>query len=95
MAGRAGASGDAREDACINYCTLYIQACETHEKNTYDDVQDCSATCATAGWPFGSEPAEPNSLQCRQIHAGFAVAGNPELHCFHSAEVPTMGACEP
>jgi hypothetical protein len=95
IAGNAGAGIDPREDACINYCSLYFQACETHEKNTYDNIMDCFTTCATAGWPFGSDVDEANSLQCRQTHAGFAVAGMPELHCFHSAELPTMGKCEP
>jgi hypothetical protein len=95
MAGRAGASGDPREDACINYCTLYIQACQAHPANTYANVQGCITTCATADWPFGSDLNEPNSLQCRQTHAGFAVAQGPESHCFHASEFPSMGNCEP
>ena len=100
MAGKGGSAGsgsDPREDACINYCTLYLQACVTHEANSYDDINDCIATCAVADWPFdpAGEPEAPNSLQCRRLHAGFAVAANPELHCFHSAELPSMGKCEP
>lgn len=99
MAGRGGSAGagsDPREDACINYCATYIQACATHEANTYADVSACGLTCATAGWPFdtSSGAAEaPNSLQCRRLHAAFALDA-PEFHCFHSSEFPSNGKCE-
>jgi hypothetical protein len=94
MAGDAGAGGDPREEACIRYCSLYLQACMNHEANTYANVQDCLMICGTAGWPLGSDLNESNSLQCRETHAGFAVTQGPDQHCFHSAEVPSKGNCE-
>jgi hypothetical protein len=95
IAGSAGAGGDPREDACIEYCDLYFQACELHPSNTYVDDRACRSTCFLAPWPFGSDPEEKDSVQCRLVHAGFAVDISPDPHCFHSAAVPTMGACEP
>lgn len=95
-AGSAGTGTDEREDACIEYCDTYLRACTAHEANTYEDINDCAVKCATLGWPFdpNGQPEAPNSLQCRLLHAGFALASNPETHCFHAAEVPSNDKCE-
>jgi hypothetical protein len=91
---QAGAGpDDEREPICQDYCNTYILACAGHEANTYDDVYDCLLTCASAGWPLGTDPMGPNSLQCRRQHAIFAIE-NRNPHCYHSAEFPSMGVCE-
>lgn len=96
--GDAGASGDDRESVCLEYCGIYFGACEDFEANTYASEVDCNDKCivpeAQGGWPFGP-PSAPNTVECRFVHAKLA-RDNPTMldpHCFHSAEVPTKGAC--
>jgi hypothetical protein len=91
--GGGGDPGDMIEEACSEYCTTYLMACEGQPANTYDDIADCALTCASSGWPLGTFE-EPNSISCRLIHAGFALAGPTDPHCFHSAEVPSKGKCD-
>jgi hypothetical protein len=91
--GTAGTGADPREDACTEYCSLYFEACTDHPSNTYTDDRDCRSTCFLAPWPLGSDPDEKDSVQCRLVHAGYAVDITPAPHCFHAAEVPSMGAC--
>lgn len=91
--GTAGTGADPREEACTEYCDLYFQACEMHPSNTYADDRDCRSTCFLAPWPLGSDPDEKDSVQCRLVHAGYAVDITPVPHCFHAAEAPSMGAC--
>jgi hypothetical protein len=91
--GTGGEFGEeAREFACNEYCTTYFKNCADEPPNTYDDATDCLTTCFTSGWPFGPDDTEPNSIQCRSLHATLA-AGAPDPHCFHSAEVPTKTTC--
>ena len=95
VAGSAGAVGDEREALCISYCDSYYQVCEDHQQNTYDDVTDCRRTCVLSDWPLGVDADEKNSVKCRVAHAELAITLGVTPHCFHSAEFPTMGACEP
>lgn len=91
--GEGGEFGsDARELKCSDYCETYFENCTDSEANTYDDEDDCLVTCFNAEWPFGPVEGEPNSLQCRSLHARLA-ADNPDPHCFHSAEVPSLTTC--
>jgi hypothetical protein len=102
-AGKGGSSGAGGLDlstqievACGEYCDLYFMACSEHEANTYDDKSDCFLTCASSGWPL-SDPNRtnaPGTIECRKNHAGFANTQGPDPHCFHSAEVPSMGLCD-
>jgi hypothetical protein len=92
--GQGGAEfAAAREEACFGYCRTYVAACMGHEANTYSSESQCITTCTSSNWPFGADPTESNSVQCRLFHADLATAQrNP--HCFHAAEVPTQGACD-
>jgi len=93
VTGDAGAGvGDDRESACGDYCTTYLANCGDSVANTYDDVGDCLTTCFTSDWPLGSDANEPNSVQCRVVHAHLA-ATTQDPHCFHSAEVPSKTTC--
>lgn len=94
--GEAGAGfEDLREQACFQYCSTYLGACGDHPANDYLNVYDCVEVCANSDWPFSTNPDdlnEPNSLQCRRAHAGFAQS-SPDPHCFHSARLPTGAFC--
>jgi hypothetical protein len=90
--GTAGASDDPRELACGDYCTTYIKNCHDSPANTYTGLDDCLDTCFTSDWPFGTDDTEPNSLQCRVVHAHLA-ATLQDPHCYHSAEVPSKTIC--
>jgi len=93
--GAAGTGDDeARELACGDYCTTYLDNCGDFEANTYDDRSDCLTTCFTSNWPLGDDLAEVNSIQCRALHAELAMTSQ-DPHCFHSAEVPTGTSCAP
>ncbi|HEV8550415.1 MAG TPA: hypothetical protein VGQ57_15330, partial [Polyangiaceae bacterium] len=95
LGGGAGASeADARELACGDYCATYLKNCKDSPANTYDDDTDCVTTCFSSNWPFGTDLAEVNSVQCRGLHAQLAAA-MPVPHCFHSAEFPTGTSCAP
>lgn len=95
VTGDAGASAqDERENACGDYCTTYLANCADFPANTYDDLGDCLNTCFTSNWPFGTNAAEVNSVQCRQVHAHLAEQ-NQDPHCFHSAEFPSGTSCAP
>jgi hypothetical protein len=81
---------------CGAYCDLYFMACTGHEANTYDDKPDCFLTCVSSGWPL-NDPDEinaPGTIECRKTHAGLANTMGVDPHCFHSAEVPSKGACD-
>ena len=86
-------SEEAREVACLDYCTTYLANCADSPPNTYEDENDCLNTCATAGWPFGPITLQENSLQCRQAHAKLAASAQ-DPHCFHSSEFPTKTICQ-
>jgi hypothetical protein len=90
--GQGGDMSDARELACGEYCTTYLGNCSKSPANTYDDLDDCLNTCFNSDWPLGPDQAEPNSVQCRDLHAHLA-RDLPDPHCFHSAEVPTGVSC--
>jgi hypothetical protein len=91
--GTGGEFGEeAREFACDDYCTTYFENCADSVANTYEDVDDCLTTCFSSDWPFGAQAMQPNSIQCRVIHAKLA-ADLQDPHCFHSAEVPTKTTC--
>jgi hypothetical protein len=90
--GQAGANDDTREFACYDYCTTYIQNCSDSPANMYTDVDDCLNTCFNSDWPLGKDPAQLNSIQCREVHAHLA-RDNPNPHCFHSAKVPSGTSC--
>ncbi len=93
VGGTGGEFGEeAREFACSEYCTTYLENCGDTPPNTYDDRDDCLTTCFSSDWPFGPVETQPNSIQCRKLHATLA-AGAPDPHCFHSAEVPTKTTC--
>ncbi len=91
-AGQGGDMGDARELACGDYCTTYLSNCLKSPANTYDNRDDCLNTCFNSDWPLGPDQAQPNSVQCRDLHAHYA-RDLPDPHCFHSAEVPTGVSC--
>jgi hypothetical protein len=83
-----------RESACINYCQQYIEACgDFEEANTYSGVANCTSICIGSLWPVGDTTTGSGSICCRWLHATLAAQNltsqNP--HCFHSAEVPTLG----
>jgi len=82
-----------RRDLCDEYCGTYLEECSTHEANTYDNEADCVTTCQCAAWPIGTIN-EAGSLECRRYHATLAASSGVNPHCYHSAEFPTMGACE-
>ena len=88
--GQAG--GDDRELACDDYCTTYLMNCLTSPANTYDNRDDCLNTCFESDWPLGTDDSQPNSIQCRDLHAHLA-RDLPDPHCFHSAEVPSGAFC--
>jgi hypothetical protein len=98
--GTGGATGgtggefgeEAREFACGDYCTTYLENCRDAPPNTYDDFNDCLTTCFGSNWPFGPDNTQVNSVQCRATHAALAK-DDPDPHCFHSAEVPTQTLC--
>jgi hypothetical protein len=101
-AGKGGSSGAGGMDLstliemdCAEYCDLYFVACTGHVANTYDDKSDCFLTCSSSGWPL-SDPNMLNAptIECRKHHAELANTSGPDPHCFHSAEVPSMGQCE-
>lgn len=85
--------GDEIEEKCFQYCETYFDACEFEVANTYDDELDCIVTCSSTGWPLGTFE-EPGTIMCRLRHAGFALGGLKDPHCFHSAEIPSKGMCE-
>lgn len=88
-------SGDSPlEVACGDYCPTYLQNCKDSPANTYSGLADCLDTCFNAGWPLGSDVTQPNSLQCRVLHAHLAK-DLPDPHCFHSAKVPSGASCTP
>jgi hypothetical protein len=89
--GQAG-GGDARELACNDYCNTYLANCLNSPANVYSDVDDCLNTCFNSDWPLGPDAAQPNSVQCRVLHAHLA-RDLPDPHCFHSAKVPTGTSC--
>lgn len=89
--GQAGAADD-RELQCGDYCATYMKNCLTSPANTYDNLEDCLVTCFDSDWPLGDDQAQPNSIQCRVLHAHLA-ASMPDPHCFHSAEVPSGAFC--
>jgi hypothetical protein len=97
-AGRGGSGNagvdqsDARENACGDYCATYLANCADTDANTYDDSDDCLTTCFTSDWPFGTDQAAINSVQCRQTHAHLAATAQVP-HCLHSAEVPMGTSC--
>jgi hypothetical protein len=102
-AGTGGSGGSAGLDLstqteldCGEYCDLYFTACNGHEANTYDDKPDCFLTCVTSDWPLNDPNMinAPGTIDCRKTHAGLANTQGADPHCFHSAEVPTKGACE-
>ena len=90
--GQAGFNGDARELACNDYCTTYLANCLDSPANMYTGVDDCLNTCFNSDWPLGPDAAQPNSVQCRVLHAHLA-RDLPDPHCFHSAKVPTGTSC--
>ena len=90
--GQGGANGDARELACNDYCTTYLANCTDSPANMYTGVDDCLNTCFTSDWPLGPDAAQPNSVQCRVLHAHLA-RDLPDPHCFHSAKVPSGTSC--
>lgn len=89
--GQAG-GGDARELACNDYCNTYLANCLDSPANMYTGVDDCLNTCFNSDWPLGPDAAQPNSVQCRVLHAHLA-RDLPDPHCFHSAKVPTGTSC--
>lgn len=93
--GAAGDSGDSPlEIACGDYCPTYLQNCKDSPANMYTSLADCLDTCFTAGWPLGNDVTQPNSLQCRVLHAHLAK-DQPDPHCFHSAKIPSGASCTP
>jgi hypothetical protein len=90
--GQGGNTDDPRELACGDYCNTYLQNCLKSPANDYSGIDDCLNTCFTSDWPLGTDPAQPNSVQCRDVHAHLA-ATSPNPHCFHSARVPTGTSC--
>jgi hypothetical protein len=100
--GGGGASGAGGVDLgtqieldCGTYCDRYFMACTGHVANTYDDKSDCFLTCTSSGWPLKDPNMlnAPGTIECRAHHADLANTMGPDPHCFHSAEVPSMGAC--
>lgn len=89
--GDAATVDAAKLEACQTYCTVYFTNCESSDANTYDDEADCNTTCAESDWEIGS--GGPGTISCRSTHAALA-AMSPNPHCYHAAEVPSMGACE-
>jgi hypothetical protein len=89
--GQAG-GGDARELACSDYCNTYLANCLDSPANMYTGIDDCLNTCFNSDWPLGPDAAQPNSVQCRVLHAHLA-RDLPDPHCFHSAKVPTGTSC--
>ncbi len=92
--GQAGSGDSPLEVACGDYCPTYLQNCKNSPANMYTSLADCLDTCFNAGWPLGSDVTEPNSLQCRVLHAHLAK-DQPDPHCFHSAKVPSGASCTP
>lgn len=92
VSGQAGSGDDPRELACADYCQTYLQNCKDSPANTYTGLDDCLDSCFNLGWPFGNDLTEPNSVQCRQLHAHLAK-DQPNPHCFHSAKVPSGTSC--
>jgi hypothetical protein len=90
----AGSGDSPLEVACGDYCPTYLQNCKDSPANTYSGLDDCLDTCFTAGWPLGTDVTEPNSVQCRVLHAHLAK-DLPDPHCFHSAKVPSGASCTP
>jgi hypothetical protein len=90
----ADAGDSPLEVACGDYCPTYLQNCKDSPANMYSGLADCLDTCFTAGWPLGSDTTEPNSLQCRVVHAHLAK-DLPDPHCFHSAKIPSGASCTP
>ena len=90
--GQAGGGGDARELACSDYCNTYLANCSDSPANMYTGIDDCLNTCFNSDWPLGPDAAQPNSVQCRVLHAHLA-RDLPDPHCFHSAKVPTGTSC--
>jgi hypothetical protein len=94
--GSAGTGlSDLREEACLEYCDIYVVACAEHPANTYEDGSDCAGICTNSDWPFGTSLTEVNSLQCRLEHAKRARDSDPEPHCYHSAAMPVGAFCAP
>lgn len=95
LGGTAGVDeSDARENACGDYCATYLANCADTDANTYDNSDDCLTTCFTSDWPFGTDQAEVNSVQCRQTHAHLAATAQIP-HCVHSGEFPMGTSCAP
>lgn len=91
--GTGGQGGsDDREFECGDYCTTYIQNCADSPANTYTGLDDCLNTCFTSDWPLGPDQTQPNSIQCRDLHAHLARTA-PDPHCYHSAKVPSKTTC--
>jgi hypothetical protein len=90
--GQGGNQDDEREIKCYDYCTTYIANCSDSPANTYTGLDDCLNTCFSSDWPLGPDPAQPNSIQCRVVHAHLA-RDLPDPHCFHSAKVPSGTFC--
>jgi hypothetical protein len=91
--GTGGQGGsDDREFECGDYCDTYLQNCANSPANTYTGLDDCLNTCFTSDWPLGSDITQPNSIQCRDLHAHLA-RDLPDPHCFHSAKVPSGTSC--
>lgn len=84
-----------REQACLDYCTLYTTVCAGHPANDYKDSFDCANICLDADWPVGDlASVVPGTVTCRYFHAGLAKDQGLTPHCYHAARVPTMGGCQ-
>lgn len=84
-----------REQACLDYCTLYTTVCAGHPANDYVDAIDCANFCLDSSWPIGDlASVVPGTVTCRYFHAGLAKDQGLTPHCYHAARVPTMGGCQ-
>jgi hypothetical protein len=89
-----------KESACLAYCQIYMSTCSETTANTYKDAvgEDCLGVCYASDWPVGNSYTEKSSITCRCAHAYLAQTTQQLTpHCFHSAEVPSMGpaGCQP
>jgi hypothetical protein len=73
---------------CAGYCTAIMANCKDPlATQQYKDMTSCMNVCGT--FPQGAIGAMDDSLECRNYHAGAAMA-TPMLHCEHAG--PTGGA---
>jgi hypothetical protein len=86
------------EEACGAYCQLYTSTCgDFPAAYDYEEQagRDCASVCYNAGWPIGSY-TEKGSILCRCYHSYLALTEQaPTPHCYHAAQNPTMGGCQP